>query len=239
MARQGIDVDRFTPQEIEVGASGRGFLRDAPHAVTSRPTDLCIGGLLTARLCHELSGPIAAINNGVELLDDNDPNFVSEALTLVSDSARRARNRLQFYRFAYGFREGSSSAGPAPHQLASGFFEARQIACEYAEKVRMLSLKWQQLGCNLLAVGADLLPRGGCLTLADGPLTLEAVGEAAALSSEARAALLLAAPITEITPRTAQAYFTGLLAKALDHFVIATAERGRIRLTAIANGNQL
>jgi histidine phosphotransferase ChpT len=230
-------MGRFNPQTVDVDAGERGLLGDAQHAVRRRPTDLCIGELLTARLCHELSGPIAAINNGVEMLDEDDPNFMGEALRLVSDSARRARSRLQFYRFAYGFREGSSSAGPAPHQLAVGFFDARQIACEYAESVRMLSLEWQQLACNFLAVGAELLPRGGRLTLTDGPLTLEAVGEAAALSPEARAALLLAAPITEITPRMAQAYFTALLAKALDHFLIATAERGRVRLTAIANGN--
>jgi len=67
--------------------------------------------LLTARLCHELSAPIAAINNGVELLADDDPDpgspprtdFGHEAATLIGDSARRAASRLQFYRFAYGF----------------------------------------------------------------------------------------------------------------------------------------
>ncbi len=45
--------------------------------------------LLTARLCHELSGPIAAVGNGVELLGEDDPDFAREALTL-SKTARGA-----------------------------------------------------------------------------------------------------------------------------------------------------
>ena len=51
------------------------------------------------------------------------------------------------------------------------------------------------------------------------------------LSSEARAALALTTPIAELTVRTVQDYFAGLLAKALDQRLIATAEPGRVRLT--------
>jgi histidine phosphotransferase ChpT len=201
-----------------------------------------ISELLTTRLCHELSGPIAAINNGIELLCDEDPdlsaltgaNFLNDAVALVSDSARRARNRLQFYRFAYGFSRLSATTGPAPHELATGLFAASRIVCDYAESVRIMSLHWQKLACNLLPLGADALPRGGRLWLTDDPLTVEAVGEAAAFAPEARAALMLTTPINELTARTVQAYFAGLLAKALDCRLIAAAEPGRVRLTAIA-----
>ena len=71
------------------------------------------------------------------------------------------------------------------------------------------------------------------MLLTDNPLSIEAVGEAAALSPEAQAALTLTTPIAELTVRTVQAYFTGLLAKALDQRLITNAEPGRVRLTAI------
>jgi len=201
--------------------------------------------LLSARLCHELSGPIAAINNGVELLAARIPvsphrrarPFLHDAAALVSDSARRARSRLQFYRFAYGFSSGSAIAGPAPHEIAVGFFAATRIVGDYADGIRLLSPDWQKLACNLLSVGADALPRGGSLALTGDPLTLEAVGEPAVLSPEAQAALILATPISELTPRTVQPYFTGLLARALDRSLIATAEPGRVRLRVILPGN--
>lgn len=198
--------------------------------------------LLTARLCHELSGPVAAINNGIELLLDEEPDpglllgpsFIRDAVALVSDSAHRVRDRLQFYRFAYGFSRLRAGASAAPHELASGFFAASRVVCDYPESVRRMSPDWQKLACNLLPVGADALPRGGRVALTDSPLAIQAVGEAAALSPEARAALMLTTPTTELTVRTVHAYFTGLLAKALDRRVIATAEPGRVLLTVTA-----
>ena len=79
-------------------------------------------------------------------------------------------------------------------------------------------------------------PRGGRLILTDGPLSLEAVGEPAALSAAAREALMLITPIADLTARTVQPYFAGLLAKALERSLIATAEPGRIRLGVVVPG---
>jgi histidine phosphotransferase ChpT len=202
--------------------------------------DIRVFELLAARLCHELSGPIAAINNGVEIIEEDNVHsgpspglgFADEPLELISDSARRAGNRLRFYRFAYGFSPGAAISGPSPHELAVGVFDGGRFVCDYSERIRRLPSEWQKLACNLLSVGAETLPRGGRLALSDNPLTLEAIGEPAALSPETHAALLLAPPINELTARTVQAYFTGLLAKALGRILIATAEPGRVRLSA-------
>ena len=198
--------------------------------------------LLTARLCHELIAPIAAINNGVELLadDDSDPgspqgtDFSREAATLIGDSARRVASRLQFYRFAYGFGRGGAIAGQAPHELAAALFNGSQIICNYSEEVRRLPLEWQKLACNLLSVGAETLPRGGRLILSAEPLNLEAINEVADLHPETGAALMLTTPIGELTSRTIQPFLAGLLAKALDCHLVATAEPGRVRLTALS-----
>jgi len=237
MARHGLD--RFKPQPAVADAvEPSPFSAGYQYAASAGTIDLRVLELLSARLCHELSGPIAAINNGVELLAEEDPRlgsspnpaFLHDALALVSESARRARFRLQFYRFAYGFSSGSAIAGPAPHEIATGFLTAANIIGDYAERIRMLPPDWQKLACNLLSVGADALPRGGRLVLTDGPLSLEAVGERAALSAEAREALMLVTPIADLTARTVQPYFTGLLARALERSLIATAEPGRVRL---------
>jgi histidine phosphotransferase ChpT len=238
----GYGSDRFKAQTAVAGAvEPSPFPAQYRNTASTRVVDLRVLELLSARLCHELSGPIAAINNGVELLAEEDsvlgslpsPAFLHEAAALVGDSARRARSRLQFYRFAYGFSSGSAIAGPPPHEIAIGFFAATRIVGDYADGIRTLSPDWQKLACNLLSVGADALPRGGRLVLSGDPLTLDAVGEPAALSAEAQAALILATPVSELTPRTVQPYFTGLLAKALDRSLIATAEPGRVRLRVI------
>jgi hypothetical protein len=72
--------------------------------------------------------------------------------------------------------------------------------------------------------------------LTDGPrgLDLQAVGETVFLSPEVSAALVLATPVAALTSRTAQAYFTGLLAETLGCRLVHTAEPRRVRLTAVA-----
>jgi histidine phosphotransferase ChpT len=241
MARQHIGSSATKTAVVAAGDRAFGSA-DNHNAAEYSVVDIRVLELLTARLCHELSGPIAAVNNGVELLTEDTPvagpsppiSFARDAVALVGDSARRAASRLQFYRFTYGFSQTGRSVGPAPYELARSFFEASRIVCDYAESTRLLSAAWQKLACNLLSVGVDTLPRGGRLAMTARPLSLEAVGESAALSSEAHAALMLTTPIAELTARTVQAYFAGLLARALDCGLIATTEPGRVQLTVIA-----
>jgi len=239
-------MDRFTPTTVFAGAAAQASLSPrSRHAAVSSIVDMRVLELLTARLCHELSAPIAAINNGIELLAEEAPDdpgstsgksFARDAAALIGDSARRAGGRLQFYRFAYGFGGSGALAGPAPHDLAVSFFAESRIACDFSDNVRALPPDWQKLACNLLPVGAEALPRGGRLVLSDDPLNLEAVGEAANLSPELSSALMLTMPVAELTPRTVQAFFAGLLAKALGCRLIGTAEPRGVRLTAIASG---
>ncbi|MFL5270137.1 MAG: histidine phosphotransferase family protein [Stellaceae bacterium] len=243
MTREG--ADSLTTQAARADA-GAASTSSAAHRLTTltNTVDLRVLELLSARLCHELSGPIAAINNGVELVADEDPvtgsppdpSFIRDAVALVGSSARSAARRLQFYRFAYGYSQAAAPGGPAPIELARALFEASRIECDCADGVRFLSAAWLKLACNLLPVGAGALPRGGRLVLGDRPLRLEAIGEAAALSAETQAALMLATPVDELTARTVQAYFAGLLARALDCGVTAATEPGRVRLTVIAAG---
>ena len=135
MARHGLD--RFNPQLAATDPDEpSSFAAEHRFSASTGTIDLRVLELLSAHLCHELSGPIAAISNGVELLAEEDPGlgsspnsaFLHDAVALVSESARRARFRLQFYRFAYGFSSGSAIAGPAPHEVAISFFAAASSA---------------------------------------------------------------------------------------------------------------
>lgn len=181
----------------------------------TRPIDLRVLELIAARLCHDLIGPVAAIANGVELLGEDDPDFVRDAVALVGDSARKASARLQFYRFAYGFG-GGGLTGPAPHQLVAEFFAETAIECDYGADARAMPIQWQKLACTMLAMAAEGLPRGGRLALragAGGP-QVEASGQGTGPSAEARAALRLEAPVPALTTRIIGAYFAGLIAEA-------------------------
>jgi len=201
--------------------------------MTTRLIDLRVLELLTARLCHDLIGPVAAIANGVELLGEDDPEFVRDAVALVGDSARKANARLQFYRFAYGFR-GGGLTGPAPHRLASELFAETAIACDYGVEARALPVERQKLACLMLAVAGEGLPRGGRLALGvgDGEPRVDARGDGSGPSPEVRDALTLAAPVEELTTRSAGAYFTGLIAAVQGLQLAINDKQGGFELAA-------
>jgi len=169
--------------------------------------DLRIAELLAARLCHELVSPIGAINNGVELLED-DPDFAADASGLIGQSAIQATRRLQFYRIAYG------STAPIALDLgrkaALDLFADGKIACDWPET----SAPDIKLACNLLLVAAEALPRGGRLTLVGiDPLEIRAEGEGARLPAHLPDALAGALDADTVDARSVQAAFTGALAR--------------------------
>ncbi len=203
-----------------------------------RQIDLRILELLAARLCHELISPIGAIANGVELLGEDDPDFVRDATALIEQSARKAGQRLQFYRFAYGSSVTGTGGGPDPRELVSGLLEGGKVSCEWRDGAETLPAEWMKLACNMVVLVAEALPRGGTITIVSGSaaarsLEIVGAGEAINLTGEARAALALQAELVDLTPRTVHGYFTARLAEALD-VVLTLAEPGPRLLSLVA-----
>jgi histidine phosphotransferase ChpT len=189
--------------------------------------------LLAARLCHDLISPVSAIANGAELLGEDDPDFVREAVALVDSSARNANARLQFFRFAYGF-SGSGLAGPAPHLLAAEYFAGSAVICDYREAARALPLGEQKLACAMLLVAGEALPRGGRLVVdaaSEGP-EIDAIGDTVTLPAEARSALARTTDPAELTTRTVTPYFAGLLAAAQGRTLVVSDRPGGFSLGA-------
>jgi histidine phosphotransferase ChpT len=169
--------------------------------------------LLNARVCHELISPVGAINNGVELLDDEDPDFVRDAIRLIGQSARKAGQRLQFYRFAYGSSANTSASGK---DLATALLEGGKVRCDWLPGAD-LSVEWQRLACNLVVLAAEALPRGGTVIVRrpdDGATGVEVVaeGESVNVTTELRAAVDPDAAVDQLSPRTIHGYFASRLA---------------------------
>lgn len=201
--------------------------------------DFRILELLSARLCHELVSPVGAISNGVELLGEDDPDFVRDAIELIGQSARKAGQRLQFYRFAYGTTVSASGASVSGRDLALGLLEGGKVRCDWPTEAATLPIDWQRLACNMLVLAAEILPRGGTAVVRrrEGGLGIEVAveGDAVNLSTETRAALDPATPVDQLSSRTVHAYFTARLAGLLGaSLTIGEIDPGRAVLRATA-----
>ena len=180
--------------------------------------DLRVLELLCARFCHELVSPVGAINNGVELLSEDDPDFVRDAIALIGQSARTASKRLQFYRFAYG--TSPTSANATPKDLLLGLLEGGKITADWAEGLARLPPEWLRVACNLAVTAAETLPRGGKIllrpTAGEAPgVAVEAAGETVLINPDAVAALGGTVPVADLTSRTIHGYVTAKFAEQL------------------------
>ncbi|MEM7617043.1 MAG: histidine phosphotransferase family protein [Pseudomonadota bacterium] len=64
--------------------------------------DYVISELMISRLCHDISSPIGAVNNSIELINEGDSDITEQAEILLRDNASDAIARLNFYKVAYG-----------------------------------------------------------------------------------------------------------------------------------------
>lgn len=127
--------------------------------------------LLSTRLCHDLTGPIGAVNNGAEFLSEEGFNMQGQAVELIVSSAFSAVSRLQFYRLAYGNMKESGEASLADKQkMAADFFTGSKITLDWPDTQTdaagvSVSLKMARLIFNLLILASGALIRGGVISL--------------------------------------------------------------------------
>lgn len=203
--------------------------------------DMQVAELLASRLCHDLVGPIGAVNNGMELLQDEDLGMSDDALQLSANSARQAATILQYYRMAYGM---------AGARIGGDLGDLKELAASYLASSKT-SLDWAvgqapaeapeglgKLLLNLIVLGEESLPRGGTLSVAlrDGTAGLEvtvtATGTGARLREESQPALVDDVVIEELTPRNVHGYFTRLLAQRMgSDLIVDTPGADRLRLS--------
>jgi histidine phosphotransferase ChpT len=127
--------------------------------------------LLCTRLCHDLTGPIGAVNNGAEFLSEDKSGLQGQAVELIVSSAFSAVTRLQFYRTAYGKVKEQGEANLADKQkLAMDFFSDSKITLDWPDTHAdsagvSISLKMSRLIFNLLIVASTALIRGGTIAV--------------------------------------------------------------------------
>ena len=177
-----------------------------------------LASLLCSRLCHDLMSPVGALNNGVELLaDEQDPDMRDRCLELLADSARTTANKLKFFRLAFGAAGGFGDevdTSEARAALEGLFGSEGKVELGWMVADAKLSKGATKLLLNLALIAGDALVRGGRLDIgaesaAATEIAIRAEGPRIALDPAIRDALTEG---EEIEPRTAGAWLARSLA---------------------------
>jgi len=184
--------------------------------------------LLCSRLCHDLLSPVGALNNGLELLiDEQDPEMRARCLELLTESARASANKLKFFRLAFGAAGGFGDKVDTREAKAAieGLFGGeRRIEIGWMVSDASMAKGALKVLLNLALIAGDALVRGGRLDIGaeGGEIVVRAEGPRLVLDSELRNALLGEPSGGVLTPRAAAAW--------LVHQLVAS-EGGRIQLS--------
>jgi histidine phosphotransferase ChpT len=136
-----------------------------------QPTDLELAALISSKICHDVIGPVGAIYNGLEILDeDDDAEAKSYALNVIRNVTEQASARLQFARFAFG---AAGSAGAmidlsTAEQISRGFVGQGKHRLVWQCQPGHMAKDKVKLLLNLIASAVTALPRGGDIEVSVG-----------------------------------------------------------------------
>lgn len=177
--------------------------------------------LLCSRLCHDLLSPIGALNNGLELLaDENDAEMRSRCLELLAESARTSANKLKYFRLAFGSAGGFGDmvpAGEAKSAIEGIFSSTGRVNVGWLVGEENLSKAAVKILLNLSLIAGEALVRGGqldiCAERRDGctEIVVRGEGPRIVLDGELRSALQGQGDEASLTPRAAAAWMVNKL----------------------------
>ena len=185
--------------------------------------DLELAALISSRICHDVVGPVGAIFNGLEVLEDDDDEQVKQyAMDVIRRNTKAAWARLEFARLAFGAAGSAGSDIPMNkiEDLANAILEDKH-KINWSANHDFLAKNHAKLLLNIVIVAIAAIPRGGDITVnAEGSLEkptyhLTAKGDGARCP-ERVPAILKGTYEGDIDALIIQPYFTNRLIRSLE-----------------------
>lgn len=129
-----------------------------------QPSDLELAALISSKICHDVINPVGAINNGLDILNEDDNADAQRyALEMIRNVTMQASARLQFARLAFG---AAGSAGAMidlnmASQVSKGFVGQAKHKLTWKGPAGFMAKDKVKLLLNLVAAAMTALPRGG------------------------------------------------------------------------------
>lgn len=195
-------------------------------------TDIDFASFLASRLCHDVVGPVGAIQNGLELMAE-DQSMTEMALDLVNKSARQASAKLQFARMAYGAAGGAEVLDPAEAgRITAALFEGERANLVWDWAGAAVPRATVKVAMLLATFALTSVPRGGTVTVRPegAGVCVEALSDS--VRSPAFVELLEGGAVAD--PRAVQPFMIRELAEAAGWRIEVAGREGAITFRTVA-----
>ena len=200
-----------------------------------QPEGQTLADLIGSRLCHDLSNPLGAIGNGVELLEMTGGGGGPE-MALIRDAVADALARVRFLRLAFGHAgpDHLTSAREARAAVSDLYRQSRTVP-DWTPQADLPRLQ-VKIGFLMMLCADTALPMGGRVSVATdgaGHWTLEALSDRIVLDEALWSVLRFGATAAGRPLRPAEVQFPLLreTAAATGATVSYLHEDGRLILT--------
>lgn len=186
--------------------------------------DIQLTAFMASRICHDLVGPIGAISNGLELLEEEtDEDTRAYAQEVILSSAQAAWTRLEFARLAFGASSGMGQAvdtGQA-ERIARGYVEEGRHRLDWrTPRDLQLDKTHARLLMIMIAISLPSVPMGGDVAV---DVTGDAAAPVLSVICTGRSAripdgvpgILAGQDLDDLDPRTILPYYAARLADEL------------------------
>ena len=214
----------------------------APDSPGHTPSlESALADLIASRIAHEVVGPVGAISNGLELMEELGADAGEDALKLVADSARQAAARLQFYRMAYG-RSGFEVTNMAQlRAAATAFFDDaphHDLSWPLPPVLPALGDGAGRILLILTELAKECLVRGGTIrvTVSDSTVEVAADGKDSHMEAALADAIAGRTATADLSPRSVHGALAGIFARDIG-YVIAVKEQGRTVTLSLSRGD--
>ncbi len=196
-----------------------------------------LAALLCSRVCHDLISPVGAINNGLEVLEEEEEGEMRDvAVELVRKSASQASAKLQFARIAFG---AAGSAGAEidladAEKVARGLMDHEKADLSWEAPRALMGKNRVKLLLNALLIAISSIPRGGTIKVTvsepvDQPtFRFECEGPSARLPSTLERLVPGDIAGEMVDAHAVQPYYAGLLARLTKMRIAGTAEGDKV-----------
>jgi histidine phosphotransferase ChpT len=203
--------------------------------------ELDFAAFMVSRVCHDLVGPLGAVVNGLEVLEDErDAAMRADALKIVTSSADQALARLQFMRIAFG---AAGSAGAELDlgevgRLMLGLVVGTKVEIDWQAAPHHWPKDWAKLLMNCTLLAADCLPRGGHVRVETSQdptapaFTVRARGVNARVLEEVEKSVRGETSAGPNDARGVQPFLTHKLARTLNAGLTLTSTEGQVEIVA-------
>lgn len=209
--------------------------------------DIELSEFLCAKFCHDLAGPIGAINNGIDFFESDNEQMKEKAYELVRMSAKQAVNRLTFFRQAYGNIVVDNEIHLMELKfLILKFMEDSKLQLDFLDSTsdnnEAIKGNLGKLLINIVIIATHVIMANGLISIKIEHLKdqlkilVSAEGQSHKLEPELLKILAWDLDDIDISSRNIQHYYTALLLKQLNASIDIT-EKGDKVIFSIVSGN--